>query len=156
MDRQKHDPNCVCCNGMSMDDLRKWEAEKMSKSGFFMHYVPYNEEGYVSSHTHGVKKSWNHPDFEIVIPVGPETANSIMWELVNRVKKGETFEAGKKYDRVIKGFEVGFAWAVEDGRDVLRVILPDKNGLFPEDDGVDPNYGLQDKIELRVHNAEDN
>ena len=130
-----HDEKCVRCSGqMSVEEMKAWENKCMEKYGFFMHFVPLGE--YLNAHTHGVFDSFKHPDLQLVLPVSGAVGGSILRTVVNRIKKGETFKPGQDYQEIAQGYPVRFMKAVENGRDVLRLIFPDRDGRFPGDPGV--------------------
>lgn len=131
-----HDEECACCSGkMTLEGLKKWEDDCMKKYGFFMHYVPV-QENYINAHTHGIEKTWSHPDLQIVLRVQTETINSLMHSVVDLIKAGEKIWPGRNYHKILQKYPVRFVEAEETGRKVLRMILPDKAGHFPGDDGV--------------------
>jgi hypothetical protein len=152
MDSDSHDHsgcNCdMCHGGMTFDDLKAKEVEMTEKYGFFSHYVSDPNCKYVNYHTHGFRKTWEHDDLQIVIPLPPNIANNLFWTFADRVKAGERFAAGARVDKIVHGHQVILKKAKEGDRDVLRIILPDKNGRFPEDPGVDHYFGKQETADL--------
>lgn len=131
---------CFFCD-VGIEKLKTWEDEHFKKSGFYMHFV--SGEHFINAHTHGFDRSWGHLDFQLIFPVSQKVVGSIFWSFADRVKAGERFEAGTSVDEIIEDFPVRLSSAKEGGRDVLRVILPDKNGKFPGDEGVDEVFGHQ-------------
>lgn len=106
------------------------EAEILRRNGFFMHVVfddkdtPWGK----NIHTHGLELYDKHPDFQVVAPVPDRTAVEICQRLGDRVKGGERFEYGRRYRGVIDGgYDVTFARAWEGGRQVMRVIVADRD-----------------------------
>lgn len=59
-------------------------------------------------HTHGLKENFNHSDFQVVIPVDPQTIHPILIMMVQQVKEGKVFETDKKDSQVLQGFDVIF------------------------------------------------
>ncbi|MED2737171.1 DUF4262 domain-containing protein [Bacillus toyonensis] len=98
------------------------------------------EQGILNMHTVGVEQTYKHKDFQIVIYMPPNVAHMLFTMLVDRVKSGETIEVNKKYDDVLEDYDVYFVERAENGRNVLRMILPDKEGNFPEDEGYNPAF----------------
>ena len=140
---------CAMCSGkMTADSLEAWEKEMTRKHGFCSHFVGDPDCRYSNYHTHGFRKTWDHDDFQIVVSIPPNVANNLFWTFADRVKAGERFSDGSQVDKILKGHLVHLKKAREGGRDVLRIILPDKNGLFPEDHGVDRYFGMQETVEL--------
>lgn len=133
---------CALCSGAhDLKSMEAWEEDCIRKNGFYVHYVyaryvgDIPESPYVNYHTHGFQRSWSHRDFQIVFPLPPQVAHGIFWTLADHVKAGRKYEEGL-YNEVLNGFPVRMMPTRETGRDVLRVILPDKNGLFPDEHGV--------------------
>lgn len=120
--------------------MQRYHDEKMAEYGWYVHFVPNDDTTpfRVNIHTHGVTESWHHPDLQIVIPLPEKVAHSILINAVNLVKEGTRFHAGDKTDGLLESFPVGFAVAHETGRDVLRLILPDKEGRVARDMMADP------------------
>lgn len=59
------------------------------------------------------------------------------------VKKGTVFEVNKPYAKILVGMNVCFTKAKEDGRNVLRLLLPDPNGILPGEEGCEEPYERQ-------------
>jgi hypothetical protein len=121
--------------------------EMIKKFGWASHYVPLTST-HANYHTHGLQENYGHIDFQCLLPINPQLINSIVAGLADRVKKGEVFVEDKHYDDVISNFSVFFKKFTECGRPVLRLILPDPKGKFPQDADCDPRYKIQyDDIE---------
>lgn len=120
---------CAVCK-YGEETIQQWETDQLIRQGWYMHFII--DDG--SVHTHGIADRWGHPDLEIMLPLEMELLASILHTVVDRIKKGERFEAGKRYRRVIKGYWVAFVKAMEGGRGVLRLILPDQHGNISEDE----------------------
>ena len=128
-----------------MKEFREKEIELINKYGFIIHNVfPDSEDEMLwSHHTHGVKESFNHMDLEIVLPINPNIANSVLHGMVESIKEGESFEDKTISDRVIRDYNVQLVKVTDGKRDLLRVILPDENGRFPSDDDCAEVYKNQ-------------
>jgi hypothetical protein len=137
----------VCAGKINMEGLKEKEAEMIEQYGFFTHFVFDVGHKFANYHTHGFQKTWEHNDFQIVLPLAHETAQGIFWNLAHRVKDGDRFSDGQDVDKIINGLLVRLMKARDAGRDVLRILIPDENGLFPGDDGVAPIYAVQDTAE---------
>lgn len=142
-----HKHECVGCTE-GLEAAMKKTAEDIAKYGFAVHGVHDYPDGFANYHTHGIAETVGHPDFQIVMPLPFDVSMSIFWTLFRRVKDGERFAAGQSADRVIKGYQVRFLEAREDGRDVLRLLLPDKNGKFPGEPGCVPAWAQQATVRL--------
>lgn len=128
-------------------EVKRQEEELMQKHGWIIHSVFETEKnefsGMANTHTHGLSKTFSHPDFQMVLPIDPKITQQLFNILVELVKNGETFEEGKDYENVIENFSVQFKEFREDNRKVLRMILPDENGKMPNDIECDALYKKQ-------------
>lgn len=126
-------------------DYMQKEKELMDKYGFVIHNVfPDSEDEILwSHHTHGLKENFNHIDLEIVLPMSPNLAGSIFHGMVSSIKEGESFENKLISGKVIKNFDVQLVKVSDEKRELLRIILPDKNGRFPSDADCDEVYKNQ-------------
>jgi hypothetical protein len=146
MSDENHPPKCECCecNGGSMEDFRRKEEEILAKYGWCAHYVFDDDTMPMGSnyHTHGFAENLGHPDFQCVLRIDPQLLHGILTSIAEQVKKGRKFEAGMRYDRVLKDMDVTFINAREGGRKVLRLIIPDKNGEL-DADKMEAAFALQ-------------
>jgi hypothetical protein len=98
-------------------------------------------------HTHGLVESFGHLDIQVVFPIDPRTIHGIVKKLIDQIKDGKKFKHGDRVDGVIQSatdieYQVLLINAIEGGRNVLRMIIPDAAGnLEPQD--MDPEYGHQ-------------
>lgn len=106
--------------------------------GWFGHIIPDdiscpNNYNY---HTWGIEKNFGHPDFQICFPCSPDTSHLIVQTLVGKIREGIKFEPGDIYydDILGGGYRLKFINARENGRDVLRLILPN------------PSHGYEGKL----------
>ncbi|MGL5714336.1 MAG: DUF4262 domain-containing protein [Paraclostridium sp.] len=127
--------------------IKEQEKEWMEKYGFYIHFIfPCKDDPckYVNIHTHGVKESFNHPDFQMVVGINSQLAAQLMHSLVNDVKAGAVFKDGDVYDKLIRNMNVRFVKSSdENDREVLRVLMPDPKGLLPGEDGCEEYYEEQ-------------
>jgi hypothetical protein len=104
----------------------------MKKYGWVVHFVtpdksyPFN----INIHTHGFPEKFGHQDIQICAPLSQNIAQGIMHNFAQWLEEGKAFKSGKKYRNIIEGFPVLMLPAMEEGREVLRVIFPDKDGSF--------------------------
>lgn len=128
-------------------EVEKQEKKLMKKHGWIIHHVYETEEnefdGMANTHTYGLSETYSHPDFQMVLPIHPNIIQQLFNILVARVKNGETFEEGKNYEKVIQNSPVHFKEFKEDGRKVLRMILPDENAKMPSEIECDALYKKQ-------------
>jgi hypothetical protein len=128
--------------------LQKKNDEMLEKYGWVVHFVyPDKNNRLANIHTHGFEDSWEHLDIQIVLPIEQRTAHNILTNLADRVKKGEKFEIGKLYDDVIENFKIYFVLKEEKNRTVLRLILPDASGKYPNDENCGEFYNEQESFE---------
>lgn len=133
-DPHKNGCDCYACKN-GMEAFKKHQDEMMKKFGWVIHYVsPVPGDDRFNVHTHGVLEKYNHPDIQIMAKgLKPEISADIIHDVVARIKDGEKFTPGGKYDKIIKNLDVKFESAMEGGRTVLRVIFPDKDNKFAGD-----------------------
>lgn len=105
----------------------------MLTTGWYAHCVPNSDKtpyGF-NYHTHGMERSFQHKNIQIVLPIDFQVAHSLATAIINEVKKGKKFEAGVEYEGIMaNGFKVKFVDAIESQRPVLRLLIPDKNGKY--------------------------
>lgn len=134
------DPHTRCAVDTLMDQglthaearaaVVRYTDDAITKHGWACHIVPDDPEvatGW-NVHSHGLAETAGHPDFQITMPLDPETAHGVMIALAEAVQAGRRFAPGDVADGIIRGHIVGFARAWEGGRDVLRCIMPDPEG----------------------------
>lgn len=147
-DNHKHTESCFACEH-GTEALEAFELKSIEDYGWYCHYVPSedydNSPTGVNIHTHHIQESFNHPDLQIVIPLSQHTVLAVLHEVVNNfIKKGVKFKVGKKYKKIIGNeYSVVFTNAKECGRDVLRMIIPDKNGYLKENEPMDEQFKIQ-------------
>lgn len=95
-----------------------------------------------NAHTHGMDK-YNHPDFQMVLNAGPSEIMRILNTLGLRVQAGEGFKAGHVVAGIYEDCNVRLDEYEECGRKVLRVIIPDKHNIYPDDERCMEPYRLQ-------------
>ena len=105
------------------------------KENTFLHYI-------CNAHTHGLNK-YNHPEFQLVLDMGMEEGMRILNTLGLRVKAGERFKAGDFVKGIYEDCVVRLDEFNDGNKKILRVIIPDKNNYFPEDERCIDVYLLQ-------------
>lgn len=118
----------ACQSPGGLDALLEREQQLLQKYGWYSHFVPED----ANYHTHGLSESSGHPDFQIIFPINPNGLHALAAKIVDRVKNGERFTDGMRVSGIVKDYEVLLVEAQEAGRQVLRIILPDKNGNLEE------------------------
>lgn len=99
-------------------------------------------EGSANIHTHGLEK-YGHKDFQLVLPYERKTYGYILNTLGMRVKNGERFKHGDYVKGIFEDCDVRLETFEESGRDVLRVIVPDENNIFPDESDCNLDYRVQ-------------
>lgn len=122
---------CDACRE-GIEAVEKKEAQAMKDIGWYAHYVT-DDPGtpfQFNYHTHGFPQKFGHPDIQVCFPVPFDIAHRIAWSAAHHLEEGGKLEAGKSSDAILEGYEVMCIKAHESGRDVIRLVLPDKNGRF--------------------------
>jgi hypothetical protein len=117
------------------DDQRNFggvESDSIKKYGWYAHYVfdetdcPFG----TNIHTHGIKENFGHLDLQVCIAIPQQIAHGILWAAFRLIESGETLKPGKEYDYVLTGYKVKAILAREGERDVIRIVLPAKDGTY--------------------------
>lgn len=94
------------------------------------------------AHTHGMEQ-YNHMDFQMVLNLPPQEVGRILNTLGLRVKAGERFKAGDMVSGIYEDCQIRLDEHEVGDRKVLRVIIPDKYNIFPDDERCMEVYKLQ-------------
>lgn len=103
-----------------------------------MSFLPYT----CNAHTHGMEQ-YGHMDFQMVLRVSNTEIMRILNTLGLRVQSGEKFKAGDYVSGIYEDCDVRLDEFWETDRSVLRVIIPDKNNIYPEDESCAIPYRFQ-------------
>ena len=100
--------------------------------------------------TIGLKKYYNHPEFQVVLDFGDSRIAFLLNRLGSMVKEGRRFKSGDLVSGIIEDYDLQLFELADDAGKVLRVIIPDKNHHFPDDLNCEFPYFLQhmDKEDL--------
>lgn len=101
-------------------------------------FIPYA----CNAHTHGMER-YNHLDFQLVLDYPHQEIARILNTMGLRVQSGERFKAGDLVEGIYMDCSVRLDEAEECGRNVLRVVIPDKHNIFPEDERCMERYRIQ-------------
>jgi hypothetical protein len=127
--------------------MNKTPEQMMEEHGWIVHYVFETDKrefnGLCNIHTHGLEQNFDHPDFQVVLPLDPKVIHPVLSGMVADVKQGKQFLANVRDNRVLSGMDVMFKEFEENGRTVLRLIVPDPNGLLPDQEGCQEPYSRQ-------------
>lgn len=88
-------------------------------------------------------EAFGHPNFQVVLNLSIPDVVMILAGLCGRVEDGERFEAGQMVEDIFTDCKIRLDAHKDGGQDVLRVIIPDKNNLFPEDPDCEQPYTYQ-------------
>lgn len=118
--------------------MMKQDEEMIKKFGFLTHVITGVDNSSPTGfnmHTHGLDR-FGHLDFQIVLPVKPEIGHEFFRILVGIIKSGKgKFEDGSiSTELMSNSMPVKFIKVQETGREVLRLIFPDRHGNINMDD----------------------
>lgn len=125
---------------MTQEEIQAWEQDCLEKCGWYTHYV-FDDKGFpggANNHTHGLVESFGLPDLQICFPIPGDICHGILWAAVKVMQDGVEFEKGKEYEDILHDYKVMFTPATESGRDVMRMILPDKDGNLKREEIAEP------------------
>jgi len=131
-------------HGDPLANLQKKHNEYLEKYGWVAHFVMDDKQypNGTNYHTHGLRERYHHLDLQICLPIKHELAHSIFDAAIARIKEGWVFVPNKAYYNILDGGMAVSTIAVpEEGRALLRLILPDENGGYEA-----PFYREQFKI----------
>lgn len=118
---------------MNPKAVKRVEEEGMKNFGFYMHFVidAIDCPNQSNIHTHGLPKSFNHPDLQLCFPLPEQIAASLIHSAVNLIRSGIRLETDIFYEGIMNdGYKVQFIKTTECDRPVLRMIVPDKNHKY--------------------------
>lgn len=133
-----------CCHDLNR--LKNLEREAQKKFGWYIHIVDRGDDSCpygFNAHTHNLRKILDHPDLQIVFPLPQDIVQPIFTNLVTMMKnENRRYTAGEVYypHNGDKSYPITFINAIESGREVLRVILPDRYGKVLQDEFEDDRY----------------
>lgn len=115
---------------------------------WIIHYIinDVGPGGIINAHTHGMEK-YGHLDFQVVLPLPAKHICYLLNTIGKRVQSGEKYHSGNLVDGIYEDCPIRLQQFRETNRDVLRLIIPDKNNLFPE------NPDCQDKYKVQLNHA---
>jgi hypothetical protein len=141
---KKHTTDCECVmcvakrEGLTKQQARlrfkHREEQMMAKQGWVIHYVLGDDDQPVNIHTHGLEEKFGHLDLQLAIAVPPDMAQGILLSAVDLIKRGLTLTPGLRVKKVLKGYDVKIVAADDNGRAVVRIIIPDAGGHLEKQD----------------------
>jgi Domain of unknown function (DUF4262) len=136
------------------DHDRKLLAD-IDRVGWAVIGVLEDEEGPGFAYSVGLFHTLGHPEI-LLMGLRPPIAQQLINSAGERVRTGERFEAGRRYDGIAAGFPLafvemdrryykeylGYAGWFYRGPDfsVLQCLWPDKQGVFPWEPGYDSRF----------------
>lgn len=126
------------------------EQEMLDKYGWVVRYVfetdAHEFDGLANIYTKGLPESFGHPNIQVVLPLPQDIIHSVLLGMVESIKTGVVFESGVISDEVLRGMPVTFKTFKNNGKEVLRLLLPDPNGILPTDPSCQEAYKRQLEI----------
>lgn len=111
------------------------------------------------TYTIGLWRGFDHPEL-IITGMRHETAHALLTDFVERIEKGESFEASRDYPETIRGRNTMYTasfrqlsqghrsenmraaawWNGQEDFPALQLVWPDPTGKFPWDEGYDKQF----------------
>jgi len=88
-------------------------------------------------------EEYGHMDFQLVLKAHPAEIGRILNTFGLWVQSGRRFKAGDMVSGIFQDCNVRLDEFEETGRTVLRIIIPDDENRFPEDEECMEVYRLQ-------------
>ncbi len=101
-------------------------------------FLPYT----CNAHTHGME-NYHHLNFQLVIEYSQEEIMRILNTLGCMVRDGRKFQDGELVEKIYEDCKIRLDKRIEEGEEFFRVVVPDKNNLFPEDKNCGYPYSMQ-------------
>ena len=100
----------------------------------------------VCAYTNGLQQFYGHRDIQFVLKYSPNQVGQLLNGIAVSIQGGEYLRdgcllEGTMGDRKLKAMIK--EKTPEDQTEVFRIVIEDKNGLFPEDEGCNPTYAQQ-------------
>lgn len=141
------DSQCAVCQEARREGISHEEAIRRAQIRD-AHYL--EQIGWVAhvitdtpfAHTHGLDETYNHPDFEVRLAVGPRERYNLLRTLAEAVKQGQVFRTSDEISTLFLS-PVRFVERQESRRTVLRAIFPDAEGRWPGEIGCHRGFNEQ-------------
>lgn len=101
--------------------------------------------GIFDVHTDGLDELYRHMNFQIVVEVDIEVVAALLNEMGCRVRAGAKYESGDILDDLLAGgYKVRLDLTTDSAAmPVLRIVLPDAAGRWPEDEHCEYSFSVQ-------------
>jgi len=139
----------------ALDDDEKFFVAKIREHGWFNTSVTGDEEGPGFSYTSGLWVSTGQPEV-IMFSMKREIAHDVFWDLFRDAQAGHGLTQGVPTNRVFanlpayvfpvaeKYYREYLGWNrwlyAGDNFPCLQIVWPDRDGVFPWQDGFDPTF----------------
>lgn len=99
-------------------------------------------KGFCNATTDGMFR-YKHPEFQLVLQLEYKLLLYSLNSLGLKVQAGRKFQDGDLVDELFEGYQAQLKEIEEDGKKILRVIIPDPNNRFPDDPKCQLEYSYQ-------------
>ena len=135
-------------NNYKIEKIKKMEQDMKDKYGYYVHYVIPEKEGeLIDCHTHGLMETFGHKEIQIKTTVSQKSACSFINSIVDIIRGLEIEKSILDLDVEIapKGFVPIKYKELKDefGEELIRLIIPDRNGKYPWDEDCEESYKKQ-------------
>ena len=116
--------------------------------GWVLHTV-YDREGdnplngLANIHTEGLPENFSHKNIQVVLPVSAQVIYPIVYGMMEKIKTGYVFEPNQRNSEVLEGADVYFQEIAQGNETYLRMIMPDREGRLPNEEGCTGVYTRQ-------------
>lgn len=156
MEQHSHQGNCRC-SAPSHDELVLQVGGNIERSGFHVTGVLPSQTEYPYAYTTGLATTLDHPEL-VIVGVDPSISHPVLWAAFDHLKIGHRYEPGTRVMDILAGdlpvrfdpvdlaatwmsFGVCRAWYRDSvPLRVWQIVLPDRHGLLPGDEGCDPAF----------------
>ena len=132
------------------------KEKKETKMNWIIHYeadyicdacrekhAPFFKPFLCNAHTHGMRETYKHPEFQTVLHIGEYKVAYILNTLCSMVQKGRRFKSGEVVSNVIANYDLQLFETSDNGEKLFRVVIPDAYNHFPDDKDCENYYNLQ-------------
>ena len=122
--------------------VNQWQDQMLREVGWYYHYDEPCPPFRADAHTHGLCERFDHPNLQIVFPLGMDRVREFFWNAFNTyIKQGPGVPVNQLVDN-IANVPLLTRWAIEGGREVVRLIVPDPQMRYDEA-SMDAGYAIQ-------------
>lgn len=123
------------------------DYEEESTPDWTIHYIPDETDvpSVINAHTHGISEHYDHMDLQMVIG-SPNEVTTILNNFGERIRDGERFKDGDVANILTIGHgctSILMKEFKECGRPVLRLVVADPCGRFPDDEDCSEPFNRQ-------------